>query len=101
MKDSTIIQNFQQLNNKYERLLSLTQQNLKQIYMIQTASSMTIDALSNLLIDKGLMTMDDVKLYIEKTQEKRSQKAVETKDKELEAQPVFNTHAGILQDEEV
>jgi hypothetical protein len=95
MKEQTIITNFNQLNNKYNKLAELVQQNIRQIYMIQAATSMTIDALTNLLVEKGLMSQDDIKVYIEKEQAKRSNKTIENKEKELEKQPVFNTDASI------
>ena len=95
MKEATIIQNFQQLNNKYNKLIELTQQNLRQLYMVQTATSMTIEALTNILIEKNVMSKDDIKVYLEKEQEKKSVKTVEAKEDMMKSQPVFNTDAGI------
>lgn len=93
MKESTIIQNFQQLNNKYNKLIELAQKNLQQLYMTQTAIAMTLEALTSMLIDKGIMTNDDIKLYIEKEHQKRSGKTIENKEKEMETQPVIETGA--------
>lgn len=95
MKESTIITNFNVLNNKYEKLTDLTQKNFQQLYMISTAMSMTINALSSLLIEKGLMTQEDIKSYIEKEQDKRSGKSIAVKEDNLKSQPVFNSEAGI------
>jgi hypothetical protein len=68
--------------------------------MIQTATSMTIEALTNLLIDKGVMSQEDIKTFIEKEQEKRSGKTVEAKEAELKSQPTFNTDASMPTSEE-
>lgn len=95
MKEQTIITNFQQLNNKYNKLIELTQKNLQQVYMIQTATSMTIEALTNLLIEKNVMSKDDIKIYLQKEHEKRSGKSIENKEKEMESQPVFETGADV------
>lgn len=90
MKESTIIQGFNQLNNKYGKLAELVQQNFRQSYMIQSATSLTIEALSNILIDKGIITQEDIKTYIQKEHDKRTGKTIESKEKEMESQPTFN-----------
>lgn len=95
MKESTLITNFNQLNNKYNKLIELTQQNLRQVYMIQTATSMTIEALTNLLVEKALISHNDIKTYIEKEQQKRVDKSSQSKEEQLKAQPVFDTNTEI------
>ena len=96
MKESQIILKFQQLENKQTKLAELVEQNFRQVYMVQGALSVTLDAIAGILIDKGIVTQDDLKAYVKKETDKRMNSSNEVKKTEITNQPVMDVDAGGL-----
>ncbi len=104
MKEATIILQFNKLNNKFNMLAkhsSDMEKYLQDLYMMNNALSITLDAVVGILVDNKIVTNEKVKDYVEKELEKRKNRANEAKDKEIVSQPELpNDETNILGGEE-
>lgn len=95
MKESTIIGGFKKIEKRVDNMENVTSQHLKQVYGLQASISVTLDAIVKMLIDKGMISMEDVQTYIKKEHEKRMEKATEKTKEELKSQPIIETDSEI------
>jgi hypothetical protein len=105
MKESTVILQFNKLNNKINMMakhLSDTEKHLQELYMMNNALSITLDATVGILVDSRIMTNEKVKEYVEKELDKRRARVNEAKDKEVESQPkLVEDESNIIMAEEI
>ena len=88
MQDKTIILEFQQINNKVNKLTQLTQENIQQLYMFLNSVSTTLDSMTTILEAKGIMTRDEITAGIKTEIERRNQLRKESMKSNLDTQPV-------------
>lgn len=98
MQEKTIILEFQNLNKKFNLLanhIKAQEKHIQQIYMIENAVSVTIDAMMKVLVKNGVMTEDEFKHQIEEETKKRQEKRDAPKNAEVSQQPDFGMVSNI------
>lgn len=94
MQDKTIIATFKKLENHMNQYIQANQQNMQQAFNAITGLTITLDAFIGALVERGIITGDEMRSAIQREQQKRqAQMQAQAQQQKKIEQPVIDTEA--------
>lgn len=94
MQDKTIIATFKKLETHMNQYIQANQQNMQQAFNALTGITITLDAFIGSMVERGIITADEVRVAIQREQQKRqAQMAAQQQQQKKMEQPVIDTEA--------